>query len=70
MALWRSFLATVVAYMARYTAPPGKRMGHAGAIVSGSKGTAVAKAEAFEAVGVKVGKNSVEVAELVRAALG
>lgn len=60
----------VVAYIAGYTAPPGKRMGHAGAIVSGSKGTAVAKAEAFEAVGVKVGKNSVEVAELVRAALG
>lgn len=60
----------VVAYIAGYTAPPGKRMGHAGAIVSGSKGTAIAKAEAFEAVGVKVGKNSVEVAELVRAELG
>lgn len=60
----------VVAYIAGYTAPEGKHMGHAGAIVSGSKGTAVAKAEAFEAVGVKVGKNSGEVAELVRAALG
>jgi succinyl-CoA synthetase alpha subunit len=56
----------VVAYVAGFTAPPGKRMGHAGAIITGSKGTAQAKAEAFEAVGVKVGRNPTEVAELVR----
>ena len=59
----------VVAYVAGFTAPPGKRMGHAGAIITGSKGTAQAKAEAFEAVGVKVGRNPTEVAELVQAAL-
>jgi succinyl-CoA synthetase alpha subunit len=60
----------VVGYVAGFTAPPGKRMGHAGAIVTGSSGTARAKAEAFEAVGVKVGRNPTEVAELARAALG
>jgi succinyl-CoA synthetase alpha subunit len=59
----------VVAYVAGFTAPPGKRMGHAGAIITGSRGTAQAKAEAFEAVGVRVGKNPTEVAELVEAAL-
>jgi len=59
----------VVAYVAGYTAPEGKRMGHAGAIVSGSKGTASAKAEAFKAAGVRVGRNSVEVAELVKEVL-
>ena len=59
----------VVAYVAGFTAPPGKRMGHAGAIITGSKGTAQAKAEAFEAVGVRVGRNPTEVAELVQAAL-
>ena len=57
----------VVAYVAGFTAPPGKRMGHAGAIITGSKGTAKAKAEAFEAVGVRVGENPTEVAELVQA---
>jgi succinyl-CoA synthetase alpha subunit len=57
----------VVAYVAGFTAPPGKRMGHAGAIITGSKGTAKAKAEAFEAVGVRVGRNPTEVAELVQA---
>ncbi|MGH2711336.1 MAG: succinate--CoA ligase subunit alpha [Actinomycetota bacterium] len=56
----------VVAYVAGFEAPPGKRMGHAGAIITGSKGTAQAKAEAFEAVGVRVGKNPTEVAELVQ----
>jgi succinyl-CoA synthetase alpha subunit len=60
----------VVAYVAGFTAPPGKRMGHAGAIVSGSKGTAQAKAEAFEAKGIRVGRNPTEVAELAIAALG
>jgi succinyl-CoA synthetase alpha subunit len=60
----------VVGYVAGFTAPPGKRMGHAGAIITGSSGTAQAKAEAFEAVGVRVGRNPTEVAELARAALG
>jgi len=58
-----------VAYVAGFSAPPGKRMGHAGAIITGSSGTAQAKAEAFEAVGVRVGRNSVEVAELMQEAL-
>jgi succinyl-CoA synthetase alpha subunit len=59
----------VVAYVAGFTAPPGKRMGHAGAIITGSKGTAQAKAEAFEAVGVRVGRNPTEVAERIQEAL-
>lgn len=59
----------VVAYIAGFTAPPGKRMGHAGAIVSGSKGTAAAKAEAFEAAGVRVGRNPTQVADLVKETL-
>lgn len=60
----------VVAYVAGFEAPEGKRMGHAGAIVSGSKGTAKAKAEALESVGVPVAKNPAEVAQLVADALG
>jgi succinyl-CoA synthetase alpha subunit len=60
----------VVAYIAGFTAPPGKTMGHAGAIVSGSKGTAQAKAEALEGVGVRVGRTPTEVSEIVVEILG
>src|SRR6187549_3722568 len=56
----------VVGYVAGFTAPEGKTMGHAGAIVSGSSGTAAAKKEALEAVGVKVGKTPSETAALMR----
>ncbi len=59
----------VVGYVAGFTAPEGKTMGHAGAIVSGSSGTAAAKKEALEAVGVKVGKTPSETADLMRAIL-
>jgi succinyl-CoA synthetase alpha subunit len=56
----------VVGYVAGFTAPEGKTMGHAGAIVSGSSGTAAAKKDALEAVGVKVGKTPSETAGLMR----
>jgi succinyl-CoA synthetase alpha subunit len=64
------FIATkmtkpVVSYVAGVTAPAGKKMGHAGAIVSGGKGTAAAKMEALEAAGVRVGKNPTEAGELM-----
>jgi succinyl-CoA synthetase alpha subunit len=59
----------VVGYIAGFEAPPGKRMGHAGAIVTGSSGTAAAKAEALESVGVRVGRTPTEVAELVQSAV-
>ena len=60
----------VVAYIAGFTAPPGKTMGHAGAIVSGSKGTAAAKAEALESKGVRVGRTPTEVSEIAAEVLG
>ena len=56
----------VIGYVAGFTAPEGKTMGHAGAIVSGSSGTAQAKKEALEAAGVKVGKTPSETAQLMR----
>jgi succinyl-CoA synthetase alpha subunit len=59
-----------VAYIAGFTAPPGKTMGHAGAIVSGSRGTAAAKAEALESKGVRVGRTPTQVAELAVSLLG
>jgi acyl-CoA synthetase (NDP forming) len=60
----------VVGYIAGFTAPPGKTMGHAGAIVSGSRGTAQAKAEALEACGTRLGRTPTDVAELAAATLG
>jgi succinyl-CoA synthetase alpha subunit len=60
----------VFAYIAGFTAPPGKTMGHAGAIISGSSGTAEGKKEALEAVGITVGTTPTEVAQLVAEAAG
>ena len=54
----------MVAYIAGFSAPPGKTMGHAGAIVSGSAGTAQAKADALEAVGARVGRTPTTVADI------
>jgi succinyl-CoA synthetase alpha subunit len=59
----------VVGFIAGQTAPPGKRMGHAGAIISGGEGTAKEKIEAMEAVGAKMAKQPGEMAELVKASL-
>ena len=59
----------VVGFIAGQTAPPGRVMGHAGAIISGSAGTAAEKMEAFEACGIAVARRPVEIAELVAAAL-
>jgi succinyl-CoA synthetase alpha subunit len=60
----------VLAYIAGFSAPPGKTMGHAGAIISGSSGTAAAKKEALEAVGIRVGTTPTEVAQLVAERFG
>ena len=60
----------VVGYIAGFTAPPGKTMGHAGAIVSGSQGTAAAKAEALESKGVRVGRTPTQVADIAVEILG
>ena len=60
----------VVGYVAGFTAPEGKTMGHAGAIVSGSSGTAAAKQEALEAVGVRVGRTPSATARLMRDIVG
>jgi succinyl-CoA synthetase alpha subunit len=60
----------VIGYIAGFTAPPGKTMGHAGAIVSGSHGTAAAKAQALEAKGVRVGRTPTQVAEAAAQLLG
>ncbi len=62
----RSISKPVVAYVAGFTAPEGKTMGHAGAIISGSAGTAQAKKEALEKVGVRVGRTPSETARIVR----
>ncbi len=62
-----SMTKPVVSYIAGVTAPPGKKMGHAGAIVSGGKGTAAAKMEALRDAGVEVGLNPTEAGELMAA---
>jgi succinyl-CoA synthetase alpha subunit len=60
----------VVAYIAGFTAPEGKTMGHAGAIVSGGESTAEAKSEALREAGIRAARNPSEVAELVAEVLG
>jgi len=65
-----SMKTPVISYIAGFQAPPGKQMGHAGAIITGSSGTAEAKRVALEANGVRVGTSPTEAAQLVREALG
>jgi succinyl-CoA synthetase alpha subunit len=66
----REMSKPVLAYIAGFTAPPGKTMGHAGAIISGSSGTAQGKKEALEARGVRVGTTPSDVANLVAEVAG
>jgi len=60
----------VVSYIAGFQAPPGKQMGHAGAIITGSSGTAQGKKDALEAKGIRVGTNPTEVAQIAKDVLG
>ena len=59
----------VVGFIAGQTAPPGRRMGHAGAIISGGSGTAAEKMQTFEENGIQVAKRPIEIAELIAKAL-